>query len=101
MNLVSESGATRRHDWRFGVVCLRSASMSRARSGRSGHCRPAWPPCGVRDAFLATVWPIPALGGWWITAGIGIRLGTSPRDFLAWLSTALGFNRSNHRADSD
>lgn len=55
----------------------------------------------ARDVLLAVAWLIPALGGWWITAGVGIRLGTSPRDFLAWLATILGFSRSNHRADCD
>lgn len=55
----------------------------------------------ARDLLLAVAWLIPALGGWWITAGIGIRLGTSPRQFLAWLSKILGFKRTDRRVNSD
>jgi hypothetical protein len=55
----------------------------------------------TRDVLLALAWLIPALGGWWITAGIGIRLGTTPRDFLGWLGTVLGFDRTKDRPDSD
>jgi hypothetical protein len=50
---------------------------------------------------MAAVWLIPAIAGWWLTAGIGIRLGVVPRDFLAWLGSALGFKSSERSADSD
>lgn len=44
-------------------------------------------------------WFIIALSGWWITAGIGIRLGSVPRDYLGWLGGALGFRRDlKHRS---
>ncbi|MGH8915313.1 MAG: hypothetical protein ACRDZM_12460 [Acidimicrobiia bacterium] len=54
----------------------------------------------VREFAIGIVWLIPAIAGWWLTAGIGIRLGVVPRDFLAWLGSALGF-RSEVKSDPD
>ncbi len=55
----------------------------------------------AREFALAAVWLIPAIAGWWLTAGIGIRLGVAPRDFLAWLGSALGFRSAERSPDSD
>ncbi len=55
----------------------------------------------AREFALAAVWLIPAIAGWWLTAGIGIRLGVAPRDFLLWLGAALGFESDARRRDSD
>ena len=55
----------------------------------------------ARDFLSAAAWLIPALGGWWITAGIGIRLDTTPRDFIGWLSAVLGFGRAEELRDPD
>jgi hypothetical protein len=55
----------------------------------------------AREFAMAAVWLIPAIAGWWLTADIGIRLGVVPRDFLAWLGSALGFKSSERSADSD
>jgi hypothetical protein len=53
-----------------------------------------------RDWGMVPAWLIIALCGWWITAGIGIRLGSVPRDYLDWLGGALGFRRElKHRSD--
>ena len=49
----------------------------------------------------AAVWLLPAIAGWWFTAGIGIRLGVVPRDFLVWLDAVLGFALDPRRRDSD
>lgn len=55
----------------------------------------------TRDVVMALAWLIPALGGWWITAGIGIRLGTTPRAFIEWFGARLGFAETENRHDSD
>jgi hypothetical protein len=55
----------------------------------------------ARDFAVAVVWLFPAVAGWWLTAGVGIRLGVSPRDFLAWLAAGLGFSSDRRPRDSD
>lgn len=55
----------------------------------------------ARDFPMAIVWLIPAIAGWWLTAGIGIRLGVMPREFLTWLGSALGFNSRERSGHSD
>lgn len=54
----------------------------------------------ARDVRVATAWLVPARGGWWIIAGIGIRLGMSPRDFFDSLSHTLGCDRRSDRSGS-
>lgn len=54
-----------------------------------------------RDLALGAVWLMPAIAGWWLTAGIGIRLGVVPRDFLAWLGVSLGFQSAVKRGDTE
>lgn len=51
----------------------------------------------TRDSEMMPAWLITSLAGWWITAGIGIRLGVVPRDFLDWLSRSLGLERRSNR----
>lgn len=55
----------------------------------------------AREYAMAAVWLIPAIAGWWVTAGIGIRLGVIPRQFLAWLGAGLGFGPDPRHRDSD
>jgi hypothetical protein len=55
----------------------------------------------AREFAMAAVWLVPAIAGWWLTAGVGIRLGVVPRDFLAWLGSALGFSSRDRTSDSD
>jgi len=55
----------------------------------------------AREFAMAAVWLIPAIAGWWLTAGVGIRLGVVPRDFLTWLGSALGFRSGERGPDSD
>lgn len=42
-----------------------------------------------------------AIGIWWICAGIGIRLGTSPNDFLGAVGSLLGLEPSSRGADEE
>ena len=55
----------------------------------------------AHEFALAAVWLLPAIAGWWLTAGVGIRLGVVPRDFLVWLDAVLGFALDPRRRDSD
>jgi hypothetical protein len=46
---------------------------------------------GAVDWFVGVVY---ALAAWWIAAGIGIRLGVTPRQFAGSVGSALGFNET-------
>lgn len=41
----------------------------------------------IWEFILLPIWALPA---WWITAGIGIRLGVYPSEFFRELATAAG-----------
>lgn len=94
----SSSAASRSRTWRRPValaVYLLGALWS------LGALQASLASFWARDVVVALAWLIPALGGWWITAGIGIRLGTTPRAFIEWVSARLGFDEPKNRRDSD